>query len=482
MHLFPEKYRGCEMPTNYKHETVVDADIESTFDWFEHEGSFRRLMPPWEVAEEVRADESLEVGSQRVFRFPAPGAPFFKMTWVAEHTGYEKPSDNKAYFADKMVKGPFWKWNHDHFLSEVDGVTTVVDDVTYSVPFGPLGMFVDRVLGGSLVTGRISSMFKAREYRLKRDMDNHTKFQDIGRKKILISGSSGLIGTQLVAFLDTGNHDVWRLVRRESDPNKKELTWYPSEGKINPSEIEGFDIVIHLGGVGIGDKRWSKKRKAAIRDSRVNSTTLLSDTLASLEKKPELFMVSSAIGYYGNRGEDIVDENTSIGDDFLTDICEKWEGSASSAKKAGIRTIHTRTGIVLSAVGGALGKMLLPAKMGGGGPIGGGKQWMSWISMDDQIYSMYHLMMHKDTEGVYNLTAPNPVRQKIFAKTLGKVLRRPAFAPLPGFVMRIMFGEMGVKLTLDSQRVLPKKLQESGYEFTHDDLEPALRDSLGKWR
>tara|TARA_B100001113_G_scaffold168688_1_gene138020 strand:+ start:4019 stop:5434 length:1416 start_codon:yes stop_codon:yes gene_type:complete len=471
------------MPTNYKHETKVNADIESTFDWFEHEGSFRRLMPPWEVAEEVRADESLEVGSQRVFRFPAPGAPFFKMTWVAEHTGYEKPNGTKkAYFADTMVKGPFWKWDHDHYLTEVDGITTVVDDVTYSVPFGPLGMLVDKVLGGSLVTGRISSMFNAREFRLVRDMENHNKFNHLKRKKILVAGSSGLIGTQLVAFLDTGNHDVWRLVRREADSNKKEISWDPSKGKINFSELEGFDIVIHLGGVGIGDKRWSKKRKAAIRDSRVDSTTLLSNTLASLENKPELFMVSSAIGYYGNRGDEIVDENTSIGDDYLTEICEKWENSADSARKAGIRTIHTRTGIVMSAVGGALGKMLLPAKMGGGGPIGGGKQWMSWISMDDQIYSMYHLMMSEDTEGAYNLTAPNPVRQKIFAKTLGKVLRRPAFAPLPGFVMKIMFGEMGVKLTLDSQRVMPKRLQESGYEFVHEELEPALRDSLGKWR
>jgi hypothetical protein len=189
------------MPTNYKHETKVSADIESTFDWFEHEGSFRRLMPPWEVAEEVRADESLEVGSQRVFRFPAPGAPFFKMTWVAEHTGYEKPNGSKkAYFADTMVKGPFWKWDHDHYLTEVDGITTVVDDVTYSVPFGPLGMLVDKILGGSLVTGRISSMFNAREFRLVRDMENHNKFNHSKRKKILVAGSSGLIGTQLVAF------------------------------------------------------------------------------------------------------------------------------------------------------------------------------------------------------------------------------------------------------------------------------------------
>tara|TARA_B110000444_G_scaffold30566_1_gene25773 strand:- start:593 stop:1996 length:1404 start_codon:yes stop_codon:yes gene_type:complete len=465
---------------NYKHETVVNADIETTFAWFEHEGSFRRLMPPWEVAQEVRADDSLEVGSQRVFKFPAPGAPFINLKWVAEHTGYDKPN----YFADTMIKGPFWKWDHDHYFKEENGITTVVDDVTYSVPFGPLGMLVDKVLGGSLVKGRISSMFRAREFRLKRDLDNHAKFQNISRKKILIAGSSGLIGTQLVAFLDTGDHEVWRLVRRESDSNKNEITWNPSKGEINAKELEGFDVVIHLGGVGIGDKRWSKKRKAAIKDSRIKSTELLSKTLASLEDKPDLFMLGSAIGYYGNRGDEELDESSSCGEEgyFLSDVCSQWEGSADPAKEVGIRTVHLRTGIVISAVGGALGKMLLPAKMGGGGPIGSGKQWMSWISMDDQIYSMYHLMMSEGTSGEYNLTAPNPVRQKQFAKTLGKVLRRPAFAPLPGFIMKIMFGEMGVRLTLDSLKVLPKNLQESGYEFIHENLEDALADSLGKWR
>jgi uncharacterized protein (TIGR01777 family) len=464
--------------TKYKHETIVNADIKSTFDWFEHEGSFRRLMPPWEVAEEVRADDSLEVGSQRVFRFPAPGIPFLNMTWVAEHTGYDKPN----YFADTMIKGPFWKWNHDHYLTEKNGITTVVDDVTYSVPFGPLGMLVDRILGGSLVTGRISSMFRARELRLQRDMKNHTKFANVKRKKILVVGSSGLIGTQLVAFLDTGNHEVWRMVRREANKDKKEISWEPSKGIINAKELEGFDIVIHLGGVGIGDKRWSTKRKSAIRDSRVDSTKLLSKTLAELNSKPELFMMASAIGYYGSRGDEELDENSTMGDGFLTDICKEWEDSAIPAKDAGIRTVHLRTGIVLSAVGGALGKMLFPAKMGAGGPIGGGKQWMSWISMDDQIYSMYHLMMNEKSSGEYNITSPNPVRQKEFAKTLGKVLRRPSFAPLPGFMMKLLFGEMGVKLTLDSQRVIPKNLQNSDYEFTHEYLEDALADSLGKWR
>ena len=475
--LFLRVSEGEEM-YKYTHETVVDSDIKSTFDWFEHEGSFRRLMPPWEVAEEVRADDSLEVGSQRVFRFPAPGAPFLKMTWVAEHTAYDPPN----HFADKMVKGPFWSWNHNHDLTESGGKTTVKDEVTYQVPFGPLGNLADSILGGWLVKSRISRMFKARELRLQRDMKEHAKFSQLKRKKILVAGSSGLIGTQLVAFLDTGGHDVWRLVRRTAKEGLKELTWDPEQGLITPSEIEGFDIVIHLGGENIGDKRWSKKRKEAIVGSRRDSTILLSDTISSLSKKPEAFLVASAIGFYGNRGDEVLTEDSAQGEGFLTDTVIEWESYAESAREAGIRVINTRNGIVLSAAGGALERMLLPWKLGGGGPLAGGKQWMSWISLDDEIYAIHHLIMNGECEGVYNLTAPEPVRQKVFSKTLGRVLRRPAFAPIPGFSMKILFGELAGPLLIEGQRVLPSRLQQSNYEFLHKDLESALRDSLGIWR
>ena len=462
----------------YTHETVVESDIKSTFDWFEHEGSFRRLMPPWEVAEEVRADDSLEVGSQRVFRFPAPGAPFLKMTWVAEHTAYDPPN----HFADKMVKGPFWSWNHNHDLIENDGVTTVRDEVTYQVPFGPLGNLADTIMGGWLVKSRISKMFKARELRLQRDMKEHARFSQIKRKKILVAGSSGLIGTQLVAFLDTGGHDVWRLVRRPSKKGFKELSWNPDEGVIDSSEIEGFDVVIHLGGENIGDKRWSKKRKAAIVGSRRDSTTLLSDTISNLSQKPEAFLVASAIGFYGNRGDEILTEESTQGEGFLSETVIQWESYADSAREAGIRVINTRHGIVLSAAGGALGRMLLPWKLGGGGPLAGGKQWMSWISLDDQIYAINHLIMKKECSGPYNLTSINPVRQKEFSRTLGRVLWRPAFAPIPKFPMKILFGELAGPLLFEGQRVLPDRLMKSGFKFTHENLEGALRDCLGKWR
>jgi len=460
---------------SYRHETKVDADIDATFAWFEREGSFRRLMPPWEVAEEIRADETLEVGSQRIFRFPM--GPL-KMTWVAEHTAYEPPN----FFSDKMVKGPFKSWKHDHHLVESEGLTTVVDEVAYQVPFGPLGNLVDRFLGGMLVRGRISRMFKARELRLQRDLRRHSEFSHIPRKRILVAGSSGLIGTQLVAFLDTGGHDIWRLVRRPIKEGANELFWNPDTGKLDSSILEGFDAIIHLGGEGIGDKRWSSRRKKVIRDSRVVSTTLLSEAISSLEEKPEVFLLASAIGWYGDRGDEKLDEDSSLGNGFLPDVCSDWEAAASRVERAGVRSVFLRSGIVLAATGGALGRMLLPFRMGGGGPMGGGKQWMSWISLDDEIYAIHHLLMSEKAQGAYNITAPNPSRQKSFAKTLGRVLRRPAFAPIPGFAIRIMLGEMGENLALESQRVLPKRLIEEGYEFLHSELEKGLRDSLGLWR
>ena len=201
-----------------------------------------------------------------------------------------------------------------------------------------------------------------------------------------------------------------------------------------------------------------------------------------MDTKPECFILASAIGWYGDRGDEELDEESQIGEGFLPEGCKEWESAAAKVEESGVRTVYLRSGIVLAATGGALGKMLLPFKFGAGGPMGGGKQWMSWISLDDEIYAIHHLLMSQNSKGKYNLSAPRPVRQKLFARTLGRVLRRPAFAPLPGFVIKIIFGEMGEKLTLDSQRVLPSRLVDEGYEFLHRDLEPALRDSLGIWK
>ncbi|MAK04455.1 MAG: TIGR01777 family protein [Euryarchaeota archaeon] len=455
----------------FEHQTHVDENVENTFSWFEHEGSFRRLMPPWEVLKEIKADKSINEGSIRIFKIPF--GPF-KMSWVAKHTIYDPPNQ----FKDIMLKGPFWRWEHVHDFIPQDNGTLVKDTVEYQVPFGAFGYF----FAGRSVKKRIKNMFISRELRLKRDLENHKIFRSEKRKKILIAGSSGMIGTQLVAFLDTGGHDVWRLVRREANLDSKEIKWDPEKNELDSDKIEGFDVIIHLGGAGIGDKRWTKKRKNLIQKSRERTTTLLSETISKLKNKPEVFLIASAIGYYGNRGDEELTENSNPGEGFLTETVLAWEKYAEAAKKVGVRVINIRTGIVLSATGGALNKMLLPWKLGAGGPIGGGKQWMSWISLDDQIFAINHLIMNKDCNGAYNLTSMNPVRQKEFSKTLGKVLRRPAFAPIPKFPMRILFGELAGPLLFEGQKVLPERLLKSGFKFTHENLESALRDCLGKWR
>ena len=455
----------------YEYETHTESARKDVFDWFERKGSFRRLMPPWEVAEEVRADETLENGAQRIFRFPM--GPI-KMTWVAEHLGYQPPEK----FEDVMKKGPFRSWHHVHRFIEKDGGTVVHDEVEYKLPMGILG----RIFGSRNVRNRLDRMFRAREQRLIRDLQRHSDFKHSPRKRILLAGASGLIGRQLAAFLDTGGHEIWRLVRRKPNEGQNEIQWSPSDGVIDSSALEGFDIVIHLGGAGIGDRRWTKSRMALIEKSRTGSTGLLARTLAELSQKPEVFLVASAIGWYGDRGDEILDEKSQPGSGFLPDTCMAWEAAAEPARQAGIRTIHARTGVVLDASGGALQKMLLPAKMGAGGPIGFGRQWFSWISMDDQIYALHHLVMSDSTEGAYNITSPTPLQQKLFAKALGRALRRPAFMPTPPLAIWFLYGKMGVALTTESQRVMPTRLIETGYRFQHEDAESALRDALGKWK
>lgn len=337
-----------------------------------------------------------------------------------------------------------------------------------------------------MVMPRVHQMFKHRSRRILADLKRQEMFKDAPRKRILISGSTGLIGTQLGAFLETDGHDVHRLLRpstklhADQDPAKV-VKWNDHTGEILEGSLENFDVVIHLAGAGIGDKRWSKKRKKLIAESREIPGRNLSNALAELSSPPSLFMCASAIGFYDNRGDEDLDETSSIGDGFLAKICKKWEDAMKPASDAGIRTIIMRNGIVTTASGGMLQQILLPAKLGGMGPIGGGRQWQSWISFDDCIYAMHYLMNHENASGVFNMTSPNPVTQKQYAKTLGKVLRRPAFAPVPGFVMKILFGELGKSLILDGQKVHPKRLLEHGFEFEHETLESALRDTLGRF-
>ena len=298
--------------------------------------------------------------------------------------------------------------------------------------------------------------------------------------RIAVSGSSGLIGMRLGRFLAARGHRVTRVVRRPPDPDADEILWDPLTGRIDAAALEGVDCVVHLAGDNVAAGRWTQARKDAIRTSRVAGTRLLSETLAKLAKPPRALIAASAIGYYGDRGDETLTEDSPLGTGFLADVCRQWEAATESAKEAGIRVVNLRIGVVLSAVGGALGRMLTPFKLGLGGIVGSGRQYMSWITLDDLVAAIHHLILADDVSGPANAVSPNPVTNREFTKTLGRVLRRPTVLPLPTAVVRLLFGEMGRALLLASARVVPTKLQAAGFEFSHPRLEGALRHELGE--
>jgi uncharacterized protein (TIGR01777 family) len=294
--------------------------------------------------------------------------------------------------------------------------------------------------------------------------------------RILMSGASGLIGTALSSHLAADGHTVTRLVRREAKTD--EIKWDPAAGVLDPAAFDGCDAVINLSGAGIGDKRWSDDYKKELLASRLQATELLAGTMAALDVPPSVFLSGSAVGWYGDRGDERLDELSTPGDDFLSDVCVQWEAATVAAEKAGIRTVHLRSGMVLSRKGGALKKQLPLFKLGLGGRFGNGHQWQSWISIDDEVGAITHLLS-AEICGAVNLTAPNPVTNSEFTSTLAKVLHRPAVLPIPTFGPKLLLGgELVETLLLNGQRVSPTALQRSGYEFHHATLDVALRAVL----
>jgi uncharacterized protein (TIGR01777 family) len=295
--------------------------------------------------------------------------------------------------------------------------------------------------------------------------------------KILISGSHGLVGKALIRSLTTDGHDIVRLVRNKPT-GAAEIEWNPNEGRIDAAALEGLDVVVHLAGESIASGRWSDEKKRAIRDSRVKGTALMSDALARLSRPPSLFVSASAIGYYGDRGDEVLTETSAPGKDFLSSVCVEWEQATKAAVEKGIRTIYARFGIILDANEGALAKMLMPFRMGVGGRIGNGRQWMSWIAIEDVVNGLRFLIEDRSMSGPVNFVAPNPVTNAEFTKALGRVLSKPTLFPVPAFGARLAFGEMADALLLSSQRVKPSVLQEKGYSFKWSTLDSALRQIL----
>jgi uncharacterized protein len=295
--------------------------------------------------------------------------------------------------------------------------------------------------------------------------------------KVLITGASGLVGKALQRSFSEKGYEML-LASRSDHKAATDIKWTVDQGFSEPERLEGLDAVVHLAGESVSGLRWTDEKKKAIKDSRVLGTRSVVDAISRLKARPKVFVAASAIGFYGERGDEEVSESSTAGHGFLADVAKEWEGEARRAEDAGIRTVLLRTGIVLSKDGGALATMLLPFKMGVGGVVGSGKQWMSWISIDDHLAVINFVIENENIRGAVNAVSPNPVTNEEFTKTMGEVLYRPTFIPLPEIAVSMLMGEMGDALLLTSTKVLPARLQQAGFEFAFPELKVALEHTL----
>jgi hypothetical protein len=455
----------------FRKESTLSVPARAAYAWHERPGAFERLAPPWQELCVVDRAGGIEDGGRLVFdvRF----GPFTRR-WEALH----RDAVRGERFTDEQVRGPFSRWIHTHrFVPEGERSSRLVDEVEYRLPFGAPG----RALGGAFAEREIARLFHFRHRRTRDDLARHEAYAGRPRMNVAMTGASGLVGSALAPFLTTGGHAVRRLVRRTAAPGSNDIMWDPARGTLDAAGLAGCDAVVHLAGENIGARRWSAARKEALRASRVASTRLLCETLARLATPPRVLVAASAIGWYGSREDDeAADERTPAGTGFLAELTHAWEAALAPARAAGIRVVSLRIGVVLAARGGALAKMLPAFRAGVGGPIGSGRQWMSWIALDDLV-GIAHAALYEDSwSGPINAVAPQPVRQAELARTLGRVLRRPASLPLPEVAVRALFGEMGQELLLAGARVAPGRLAAAGFPFLYPDLEGALRSELGR--
>lgn len=452
----------------FSKKTRIKVPVETLFAWHARNGAINRLTPPWTPLSLVsRKGDGVDQGVEVVFRMKVLGIP---MTWEAEHVDCRE----NCYFKDRQVRGPFALWEHEHlFHSDGPNRSIMEDRVRYRLPMGPAGLpFYGRA------RRELERIFEYRHQVLRYDMEH--RVGKVKKQRILISGASGTIGQALVPFLRTCGHQVIRLVRERSDIADDALYWDPYNNILDIEAAGPIDAVINLNGVDISRGKWTARQKKRIVDSRVMPTRTLVEKMRAMANPPSVFISSSAIGLYGNGGDAELTEDAPMGQSFISEVCDRWETASLGAARGGIRTIQLRIGVVLTPEGGALERMFLPFVLGLGTRLSHGRQYMSWISMDDALGGILHLLESGSVHGAVNLSAPNPVTNREFTRTLGKVLSRPAFFVIPRLVAALLWGDMGKETLLASARVMPKKLLDSGFVFNHTRLEPALRHVLGR--
>lgn len=454
----------------FEHSSELPASAEAAYAWHGRPGAFQRLTPPWES---VRVLEQTGGLDDRRLVLDVPLGPF-RHRWVAQH----RASVPGREFVDEQVEGPFARWVHSHRFEPVSASRCrYIDRIEYQLPGGAFG-----ALGAGTVQRRLERTFRYRHATLLADLEAHQRLGAPAPRTIAMTGGTGFLGRSLTPMLTALGHRVRRLVRRT--PGPADIAWDPAAGILDAALLEGIDAIVHLAGEPIADGRWTEARRRRILDSRTQGTGLLAEAISRMQAPPGVLISASAIGIYGDRGDELLTEQARLRSDpaaaFVERVGQAWEAAAEPAERAGVRVACTRIGIVLSPAGGALAQMLPPFLAGAGGRLGDGKQYMSWIGIDDVIGAVYHAMCTPALRGPVNLSAPAAVTNTDFTAVLARVLGRPAIIPVPAQALRLIFGELADELLLASARVVPDRLLGSGYVFRHEGLEGALRHVLGR--
>ncbi len=445
-------------PETFRREIALPVSAAEAFAWHARPGALERLLPPWDDVRILSRTGGIENGAR--VELSVPAGPF-RVKWLAEHREVDPPHE----FRDVSLRGPFRLWDHRHrFEPRGEAACTLIDRIDYACPGGLLGRF----LSGGCVRRRLDRVFRYRHDTTAADLAVHARYADRPRMKVAVSGASGLVGSTLCHLLTTGGHEAVAL-RRDA------------ENRIDAAPADGADAVVHLAGENIAARRWSKEQKQRIRDSRVEVTRCLCDDLLKLANPPKTLLAASGVHFYGSRGDESLRETSARGDGFLAEVCVEWEEAARAVRDAGLRVAALRFGVVLSPRGGALRLMLPPFRFGAGGRMGPGDQMMSWVTLDDAVSAIHHVLMHEELRGPVNVASPQPISNADFASTLARVLHRPALAPVPAFAAKAALGEMAEELLLSSIRAVPAVLQETDFTFRHADVETALRHLLGRW-
>ena len=463
----------------FTRSSTIDCPVEDLHQYHANPGALNRLLPPWEKTSILKRSDSLSVGSEVVIKNSVFGVP---VTWLARHTQWNPPRS----FQDIQVSGPFKSWMHDHLFDEVGGGgSNLCDQIQYENKFGWIGS-----LGTPIVSHKLEAMFRYRhettqaDLVLQRFLREHTTDRLL---KIGVTGSTGLIGRRLVDLLAVLGHQVVRILRPASKDrvidfplSSQTVVWQPDTGFSNPEIMQGLDAVIHLAGKGVASTRWTAATKREIRSSRVDATQSLVRDLCKLASPPKALVCASAVGIYGDRGDQVLDENDEPGNDMMSELASDWEAAAMEYEKAGNRVAIGRLGIALHPRQGALAKLLPPFRFGLGGLVGNGRQFWSWIHVDDAAAGFLYLAANPNCTGPYNLVAPEQTNNSTFVKTLAKVLNRPSMIPAPAFALRILLGEMADAMLLTSTRVHCRRLLDDGFPFRTRTLEACLRHLLGR--